>query len=106
MSIYVMVSATIRPGTAEAFESAFDLVRARVAGTPGHLGDQLLRHAGEQDRYTLLGHWESTEKFLQWEDAPVHREMTVPLRPYWAGKVDRTIYEITSADRVPTETVR
>ena len=103
MSVYVMVSAKIKSGTAEQFEQAFEQVRARVSGTPGHLGDQLLRHAEEPDRYTLLGHWESTEMFLEWEDAPVHREMTVPLRPFWAGQVERTIHEVTVGDRVPTE---
>ncbi|TKA11205.1 antibiotic biosynthesis monooxygenase family protein [Actinacidiphila oryziradicis] len=102
MSIYVMVSAQIKPGTSAEFERAFEVVRKRVSGTPGHLGEQLLRDQKESDRYTLLGHWESAEKFLAWEDAPVHREMTVPLRPYWAGPVDRVIHEI-AVDRVTAE---
>lgn len=93
MSVYVMVSARIRPGTGEEFERAFDEVRSNVKGTPGHLGDQLLRHHDETDRYTLLGHWESAQRFLEWEDAPIHRETTVPLRPYWTGPVERVIYE-------------
>lgn len=100
MSIYVMVSAAIKPGTADQFESAFAQVRAKVAGTPGHLGDQLLRAAETPDRYILLGHWESRERFLEWEDAPVHREMTTPLRPFWAGPVERTIHEVTVGGRM------
>jgi heme-degrading monooxygenase HmoA len=101
----VMVSAKIKPGTAQEFEKAFEVVRAKVSGTPGHLGDQLLRHTEEPDSYTLLGHWESAEKFLEWEDAPIHREMTVPLRAYWAGMVKRTMYEVPVGDLVPTEAV-
>jgi heme-degrading monooxygenase HmoA len=102
MSIYVMVSARIKPGTSAEFERAFEVVRKRVGGTPGHLGEQLLRHQEESDRYTLLGHWESVDRFLAWEDAPVHREMTVPLRPYWAGPVERVIHEI-AVDRASAE---
>ncbi|MEW2299826.1 antibiotic biosynthesis monooxygenase [Streptomyces sp. NPDC006655] len=101
MSVYVMVSARIKPGTSKEFEQAFEEVRAKVGGTPGHLGEQLLRHSEDPERYTLLGHWESTEKFLAWEDAPIHRENTVPLRPFWAGPVERVIHEI-AVDRAGT----
>jgi heme-degrading monooxygenase HmoA len=105
MSVYVMVSARIKPGTSQDFENAFEEVRAKVRGTQGHLGDELLRHHDEADRYTLLGHWESVDRFLAWEDAPIHRETTVPLRPYWAGQVERVIYEVTT-DREPAAEAR
>jgi heme oxygenase (mycobilin-producing) len=102
MSVYVMVTAQIKPGSSAEFEAAFEEVRAKVSGTPGHLGEQLLRHHGEADRYTLMGHWESAEKFLAWEDAPIHRQTTVPLRPFWAGAVERVIHEI-AVDRTTAQ---
>ncbi|MEV8635677.1 antibiotic biosynthesis monooxygenase [Streptosporangium sp. NPDC051023] len=102
MSVYVTVSARIKPGTSAEFERAFEEVRAKVSGTPGHLGEQLLRHSEDGEKYTLLGHWESAEKFLSWEDAPIHRETTVPLRPFWAGPVERVIHEI-AVDRATVE---
>lgn len=94
MTVFVTVAAKIKPGTGPQFEQAFAGVRATVKGTEGHVADRLLRDTSEEDRYVLLGTWESMEKFLAWEDAPIHREMTVPLRPFWAGPVQRTVYEV------------
>jgi heme-degrading monooxygenase HmoA len=88
----VMVFATVNDGDAEAFEKAYTEVSAQVAGTPGHVRDELLRQAGDANAYILLSEWESEEKFLAWEDAPIHRQLTTPMRPYWAGAVERRIY--------------
>lgn len=93
MSVYVTVSARVKAGSGPAFESAFQQVRAAVSGTDGHLGEQLLRDPDDDRAYVLLGHWESATKFLAWEDAPVHREATTPLRPYWDGPVQRRILQ-------------
>lgn len=94
MTTRVMVFATVKAGEEEAFERAFAQVRASVAGTPGHLGDQLLRADGRPGSYVLLSEWESTERFLAWEDAPIHRELTTPMRPYWSGAIDRQIFDV------------
>jgi heme-degrading monooxygenase HmoA len=96
MTARVMVFATVKPGDEEAFESAFARVRRTVAGTPGHRGDQLLRDPHEPGAYILLSEWESTAAFLAWEDAPVHREATTPMRPYWSGPVTRRIFEVAA----------
>lgn len=88
-----MVFATVREGDEEAFERAYEEVTAKVLGTPGHIRDELLRESGSSS-YILLSEWESVEKFKEWEDAPVHREVTTPMRPYWAGRVDRKIYDL------------
>jgi hypothetical protein len=34
------------------------------------------------------------EAFLAWEDAPIHRQTTTPMRPHWAGAIDRRMYEV------------
>jgi heme-degrading monooxygenase HmoA len=94
MPIRVLVFATIKPGAADAFEAAYGEVTRKVKGTPGHIHDELLRSADSPDDYILLSEWESRDAFLAWEDAPIHRQTTTPLRPYWAGRVDRKIYEI------------
>ena len=94
MPIRVLVFAQIKPGEAEAFEAAYAAVTRRVKGTPGHVHDELLRSADDPDAYILLSEWESREAFLAWEDAPIHRQTTTPLRPYWAGRVERRIYRI------------
>jgi heme-degrading monooxygenase HmoA len=100
MATRVMVFAKIKPGEEAAFEAAFAEVTRKVKGTPGHIGDELLRDDteagsdGEPSSYILLSEWESKEAFLAWEDAPIHMQTTTPMRPYWAGRVDRRIYDV------------
>jgi len=89
----VMVFARIAPSDRHDFEKAFESVSRRVKGTPGHLGDELLRSDDDPGAYVLLSEWESREAFLTWEDAPVHREATTPMRPFWQGRVERHIYD-------------
>ena len=100
MPARMMVFATIKPGEEKAFEDAFQEVTSKVKGTPGHISDELLRDVtegqdpNEPSRYILLSEWESTEAFLAWEDAPIHMQTTTPMRPYWAGRVERRMYEV------------
>jgi len=96
MPTRVMVFAAIRPGQEEAFEAAYRTVTAAVKGTPGHIRDELLRDCDRPGRYVLLSEWESVEAFRAWEDAPIHPEMTTPMRPYWAGRVERTIFDVAA----------
>jgi heme-degrading monooxygenase HmoA len=96
----MMVFATIKPGEEEQFEAAFSEVTAKVKGTPGHISDELLRDVtdkkdpDEPSRYILLSEWESVDAFLAWEDAPIHMQTTTPMRPHWAGRVERRMYEV------------
>jgi len=100
MPARMMVFATIKPGEEEAFEVAFSEVTRKVKGTPGHISDELLRDVtdekkpDEPSRYILLSEWESVEAFLAWEDAPIHMQTTTPMRPHWAGRVERRMYEV------------
>jgi heme-degrading monooxygenase HmoA len=104
MPVRVMVFATVATGHEAAFEAAYARVAASVQGTPGHVRDELLRECDRPGRYVLLSEWESAAAFRAWEDAPIHRQLTTPMRPYWAGRVERTIFEVAaSLDRVPVE---
>ncbi|MFU8850844.1 antibiotic biosynthesis monooxygenase family protein [Micromonospora sp. SL1-18] len=95
MPVRVMVSARIDDKDREAFEEAYRLVAAVVAGTPGHIRDELLRDAEQPGRYILLAEWESEEAFRTWENAPTHREMAAPMFPYWSGGgIERHIYDL------------
>ena len=90
----VMVFADIREGEEEQFIEAYKGVTAKVKGTKGHIRDELLRQEGAASSFILLSEWESKEDFLAWEDNPVHMATTTPMRPYWAGRVQRNIYEV------------
>jgi heme-degrading monooxygenase HmoA len=91
--IRVLVYANVRAENAEAFEEAFSEVSSRVKGTPGHVSDELLRDAEDPDTYILLGQWRTREAFLEWENDPIHREATTPMRPYWSV-TERRIFEV------------
>jgi len=106
MTARVMVFASIVPGKQEAFEAAFAEVTRKVKGTPGHIKDELLQQEGDPNAYILLSEWESKEAFLAWEDAPIHKQTTTPMRPYWAGRIDRKMYEVAfRLDSVDTESI-
>jgi heme-degrading monooxygenase HmoA len=97
MPARVMVFARVDTHDRPAFEEAFAAVSRTVRGTPGHITDELLRSDDDPGAYILLSEWESREAFLAWEDAPVHREATTPMRPFWQGRVERRIYETAVA---------
>jgi heme-degrading monooxygenase HmoA len=97
MTARVMVFAKIRPGEEKKFEAAYEEVTRKVKASAfkGHMRDELLRDDAEPGSYILLSEWESKEAFLAWEDAPIHMQTTTPMRPYWAGRVERRIYEVS-----------
>jgi heme-degrading monooxygenase HmoA len=104
MPVRVLVFATVATGQEAAFEAAYARVTASVQGTPGHIRDELLRDRDRQGRYVLLSEWESAAAFRAWEDAPIHRRLTTPMRPYWAGRVERVIFDVAARlNRVPAE---
>jgi heme-degrading monooxygenase HmoA len=110
MPARVMVYARIKDENQDAFEKAYAEVTAKVKGTPGHIQDELLRHSTGSDimpgaepepepedgttGYILLSEWESRDAFLAWEQDEIHMKTTVPMRPYWAGRVQRRIYDV------------
>jgi heme-degrading monooxygenase HmoA len=92
-----MVFAAVDPSLGAEFEQAYLQVAARMKGTPGLLGDQLLADADAPGRYILFGEWESEEAFRAWEDAPEHHDVTVPMRPYWSGRFERRICHVAAS---------
>ena len=93
MTARVMVSALVAEEHVEAFEHAYAEVTGHVAGTRGHISDELLRDRTQPGRYILLSEWDSVEDFLAWENRPIHRETTTPMRPYWSV-IERSIFEV------------
>jgi heme-degrading monooxygenase HmoA len=91
-----MVYAAVDPSREEDFEQAYLEVAAKMKGTPGLLGDELLRDADAPGFYVLSGEWESVEAFRAWEDGPSHRDATVPMRPYWSGRFERRICRVAA----------
>jgi heme-degrading monooxygenase HmoA len=100
MAARVMVFAKINRADADAFEAAYAQVTANVKGTAGHIGDELLRRREPPDpdeeplSYILLSEWESKDAFLAWEESVAHVAKRSPMHPYWAGKVERVIFDV------------
>ncbi|GAA3703044.1 antibiotic biosynthesis monooxygenase [Nonomuraea antimicrobica] len=77
-----------------AVERAYDQISGDLAGTPGLLGNELLRRLDDPLRVMVMSEWESLASFQKWEQGIDHRPATSPLRPY----ADRyEIYEVVSA---------
>lgn len=99
MSVRILVFAQIKPGHEAEFESGWAEIDREVAKTPGYIRAELLRRSDRPSSYVLLSEWESREAFLAWEDRPVHRATSTPIRPYWDGMPDRVIYDIAVRER-------
>lgn len=97
MSIRVVMTATIKPGEADAFEKAYLEVTGKVRGTPGHLRDVLLRDSEDGTRYSLIAEWESERLFRAWADDPEHMRQSAAMYPYWADTFTRRIYEVRAS---------
>ncbi|WP_149824386.1 antibiotic biosynthesis monooxygenase family protein [Streptomyces tailanensis] len=63
-------------------QEAYHRISKDLAGTPGLLGNELLRDVADPGAYAVLSEWESMAAFRDWEAGAGHRGTTSPLRPY------------------------
>ncbi|MEV4702088.1 antibiotic biosynthesis monooxygenase [Actinoplanes sp. NPDC049316] len=61
---------------------AYHEISRSLAGTPGMLGNELLRDVLDPESFVVLSEWESLEAFRSWESGSQHRGTTSPLRPF------------------------
>jgi quinol monooxygenase YgiN len=61
------------------FLDAYQRIRYQVAGTEGHLADQLCQSATDPAEWMIVSEWESPEHFYAWERGAGHRELAGPL---------------------------
>ncbi|SDL64848.1 Antibiotic biosynthesis monooxygenase [Lentzea albidocapillata subsp. violacea] len=54
----------------------------RMAGTPGLLGNHLMRLLGDERGFAVVSRWADWESFSRWEGSTGHKDQTAPLRPY------------------------
>ncbi|GAA4561741.1 antibiotic biosynthesis monooxygenase [Micromonospora coerulea] len=69
-------------GDGAAVRDAYHRVSRALAGTPGLLGNQLLRSAVDPACFVVMSEWTSLTAFQDWEGGATHRGTTAPLRPY------------------------
>jgi len=94
MATRVLIHVNVKPGTGDEFVAAYRTVRPRVATVPGYHEEELLLDETDPDRFVIATLWDSKEVFLEWQQAPVHVEMTAPMHPYFAKRSEIHFYEV------------
>lgn len=81
-----------------AVEVAYHQISRDLAGTPGLLGNELLRAADDGAAFVVMSEWQSLDAFRSWEAGTAHRDATAPLRRYQrpAGPRPFGIYEVAA----------
>lgn len=94
----VLVYAAAPSDEPGAVEAAYHQISRDLAGTPGLLGNELLRATDDPTAFLVLSEWESIAAFRAWEVGAAHRGTTSPLRRYQQppGRRPFGIYEVTA----------
>ena len=66
----------------DAVSTAYHRISTDLAGTPGLLGNELMRSLSDVSAFVVMSEWADLESFQAWETGPAHRGTTSPLRPY------------------------
>jgi heme oxygenase (mycobilin-producing) len=82
-----------------AVESAYHRVSRALDGTPGLVGNALLRAVDDPAAYAVLSEWTDLAAFREWEQGPGHRDTTASLRSLQnpAGAASFRIYQVAAA---------
>ena len=80
-------------------EKVYHQISRQLRGTPGLLGNELLRSIRDPLGFVVLSRWEDLAAFASWEAGTSHRTTTAPLRPLHDGTraVSFDVYEVCAA---------
>jgi len=92
-----MIWAVAPEGGLAAVETAYHEISAALVGTPGLLGNQLMRAAHDPSRFVVVSEWTSMADFAAWEQGASHKPTTSPLRPLQDPDRRPVIYEEVAA---------
>jgi heme oxygenase (mycobilin-producing) len=94
--VCVIIRATSPRNDPTAVEQTYHTVSRALRGTPGLLGNALLRSVDEPGSFVVFSEWQDLAAFRSWEQGADHREVTAPLRPLHNGDGARSfgIYEV------------
>ncbi|WP_430790400.1 antibiotic biosynthesis monooxygenase family protein [Actinoplanes sp. G11-F43] len=97
--IRVLIHAAAPDGEPDAVTAAYHRISTDLAGTPGLLGNELLRLTGDPEIFVVMSEWESLDAFRLWESGAGHRGVTAPLRRYQRAPGSRPfgVYEVAAA---------
>ncbi|WP_018638253.1 antibiotic biosynthesis monooxygenase family protein [Parafrankia elaeagni] len=95
--VRVMLWAVEPAGDPGAVERAYHEISSKLVGTPGLLGNRLLRSAAEPSRFAVVSEWTSMAEFAAWESGAEHKPATSPLRPLQDPEMRAVIYTEVAA---------
>jgi heme-degrading monooxygenase HmoA len=98
-AVRVFVYATADGAGAGGLAEAYHRISADLAGTPGLLGNALLRSMHDDRGFVVVSEWTDVEAFRRWEAGAAHRQTTSPLRPYQDASRGSAfgVYEVVAA---------
>jgi heme-degrading monooxygenase HmoA len=70
------------PNEPGAIEEAYRKISHGLSGTPGLLGNELLRSTTDPGQLLVMSEWESRLAFEAWEEGRSHHNTTSPLRRF------------------------
>lgn len=78
-------------------ETAYHEAGRLLAGTPGLLGNELLRSLHDPDGFVVASSWSSRREFDAWERGNDHKGQTGPLRRFTDTRLSRPfgVYQVT-----------
>lgn len=80
--VRVLLHLRAEPEQVPEVAEAYHLISKELDGTPGLLGNELLRDLTSPGGYAVLSAWESMAAFRAWEEGSAHRGTTSPLRAF------------------------
>ncbi|MEO3806403.1 antibiotic biosynthesis monooxygenase [Nonomuraea sp. B1E8] len=97
--VRVLVYARASGDSHDELAEAYHQVSRELAGTPGLLGNELLRSLTQPGGFLVLSEWDSLESFRTWEAGTRHRQTTAPLRSFQDGSRGQSfaLYAVTAA---------
>jgi heme-degrading monooxygenase HmoA len=96
-SVRVLVYASAPDADSDAVREAYHQISGKLRGTPGLLGNELLRSTSDPGAYVVVSQWRDLAAFQAWEEGADHRATTAPLRPLQTPGMSAGIYEVTAA---------
>lgn len=80
-------------------EEAYHAVSQTLDGTPGLLGNALLRSLTQPGSFVVMSEWSDLAAFRAWEEGAGHRGATAPLRPFQNRDGDGVfgVYEVAAS---------
>ncbi|MEV5755120.1 antibiotic biosynthesis monooxygenase [Actinoallomurus sp. NPDC052308] len=98
-TVHVLLYVTDPDDAPGSVEAAYHDISRALDGTPGLVGNRLLRSVGDPRSFAVHSEWTDLEAFQVWERGNDHRSTTASLRPLQDATRGATfgIYEVAAS---------